>query len=412
MIAYGTQPGWAQYRHGLELIMLTRRYEWPLIALVLILCVALLGLIISGKRRAWWLIGLGPILALFAHKFLADPARVFAVYDQPGFVSADQASFLADGDYVLGFGFEGDWYAYPFSTLYARPVVIQTDHDQRLLVMWSAFANRAVVIPIDRSVKAQELEIVSMPANALLVYNARLGQFINGVTGLTIDHRAATGFEVEHAVQTVKTTWKQWRDAHPQAKVMLPPANLPADLPNQPVLPYYPMPATAGAPAKPGTRAALVATTQPAVVLDEDITIRPANLTSDQTYFLLFRDPITGAARAFDRALPGDLFPRFRNKLFPKHPEAVWTDSDSASAWTADGRAVDGPLKGAKLRPIAVDDGVYWDVIRYWYPHLTLTDVPKTQPVDEADSAPTEQSDHAAPAAPRHRPRRRNRAAP
>ena len=48
------------------------------------------------------------------------------------------------------------------------------------------------------------------------------------------------------------------------------------------------------------------------------------------------------------------------------------TDSDSASAWTPDGRAIDGPLKGKKLRRLEVEDGVYSGVARFWFKNPPL----------------------------------------
>src|SRR5215207_4031645 len=112
VMAYGTHPDWAQYEHGLSLIMLTRRLQWPLVALSLLLCIALIALVIAGKRRAWWLIGLAPVLALFAHRFTAGPAAPFTVYDEPAFVAASEAGFLADDDFVVGLQFGDAAFAY------------------------------------------------------------------------------------------------------------------------------------------------------------------------------------------------------------------------------------------------------------------------------------------------------------
>src|SRR5207302_2253924 len=109
-------------------------------------------------------------------------------------VSAEQAPFLADGDYVVALHFGDTDYAYPYSILYRAPVVIQSDHDKRLVVMWSAFANRASAALVRRDIKARDLEVVSMPANALLLYNSRGGQFINGLTWLTVRRQRPTGF--------------------------------------------------------------------------------------------------------------------------------------------------------------------------------------------------------------------------
>jgi hypothetical protein len=49
-------------------------------------------------------------------------------------------------------------------------------------------------------------------------------------------------------------------------------------------------------------------------------------------------------------------------------------DSESQSFWTLDGRAVDGPLKGEHLHEIAVEDGLYWGVMKFWMPELQLAE--------------------------------------
>ena len=123
-----------------------------------------------------------------------DPDNAFFVNAQPTFISARGATFLMDDDWVVGLTNEGDPTAYPFSVLYPAPLVVQADQFTPMLLMWSPFANRAVAVKIDRSIKARELEILSMPANTLLVYNARIGQFINGVTGKTPAGQKPDGF--------------------------------------------------------------------------------------------------------------------------------------------------------------------------------------------------------------------------
>ena len=208
VVAYGIDPNWAQYPHGIELILFSRRFEWPMIALTLVACVAILGLVISGKRRAWWLIGLAPILTLLGHRFAINPNNAFLINADPTFVSADRASFVAPDDSVLGIVEGADAMAFPFASLYSRPLVVRELRTQPMLLMWSPFANCATAYRIDRSIQSNELEIVSMPANALLVYNSRVGQFINGVTGLTPDGRVPAGFISR--IPTVKTSWDRW----------------------------------------------------------------------------------------------------------------------------------------------------------------------------------------------------------
>src|SRR5947209_175601 len=62
VLAYGTDPTWAQFSHGIDVILWSRRLQWPLIVVALLLCLALLALVIAAKRRAWWLVALLPIL--------------------------------------------------------------------------------------------------------------------------------------------------------------------------------------------------------------------------------------------------------------------------------------------------------------------------------------------------------------
>src|SRR5689334_10069709 len=210
MLAYGTDPYWAQFRRGLGLILFTHRMQWVLATVSLLLCLVVVALIVAGRRRAWWLIALGPVLALFVHRFVASPMRQYAVVEDPPAVKPDAAAgFLQDGDYVVGVQFGDAAYAYPYAALFSTPVVLQSNHEQRFVLLWSAFANRALAFKVDREIKASELSIVSMPVNALLLYNGRNGQFINGVTGDTTRSEKPAGLHA--AVATQKLPWSQWR---------------------------------------------------------------------------------------------------------------------------------------------------------------------------------------------------------
>src|SRR4051812_9423838 len=130
IVAYGTHPTFAQFSHGLGLILFSRQYQWPLATLSILLCLFLIGLVVSGKRRAWWLIGLGPVTALFIHRFYTDPLRIYSIADnlEERTISSNQASFLNDDDFVVGLNFNGTDYAYPYYAIYRQPVVMQSDH--------------------------------------------------------------------------------------------------------------------------------------------------------------------------------------------------------------------------------------------------------------------------------------------
>lgn len=399
VLAYGTDPTWAQFAHGFDFILWSRRLQWPLIVTTLILCLALLAVVIAGKRRAWWLVALLPILALFVHRFVSGPARMVEVVEEPTFAEADQASFIQDDDYVVGVRFGDVAYAFPYSVLYNAPAVVLSDRERRMVLLWSAFANRATAYSVSREVRARDLEIVSSPANALLIYNTRLGQFINGLTGQTNRGEKPAGFRDVLAV--VKTTWGHWHAMSPESRVMMPLDMKWRTAPRQPLRPRYPMPR-----ARPDLLeerlVSVIAATQPIAVPSDAVTKSAAlNLSAGKTTVLLFRQASSGTLRAFDRHIEDDLAPRFTLATDPKRPEVALSDADTNTRWSSAGIAVEGPPEthGKRLTALPVEEDLYWGVMRYWYADLRLIEgaaltaaaAPGEQPVATLATAPAAQ---------------------
>ena len=371
IMAFGSNPDLAQYPHGLEILLLARRYQWPLVAFSILCCLILLFLVISNKRRAWWLIALGPITALFVYRFSINPNNFFSIADNPPMLSADEVTFVRDDDWVVGVQFEGVSYAFPYSSIYSAPVVIQSDREKRMILLWSPFANVARAFAIDREIKSREMDIVAMPANALLLYNTRDGQFINGITGLTMKGTRPDDFKTELA--TTKTTWKRWRAAHPDSKVMVATGRLAHNPPAAPVLPLYPLPKSQDDIPR-DKRIVLIDSPDPIAVPIEAITTKPLNVMAGKTPVLVFRESASGELRAFDRRIDEDLMPRFEENHDRNRKQAVFVDSDTNTGWSVDGVAVDGDKdrKGKKLKRLDVQEDVYWGVMKVWYPGLQM----------------------------------------
>jgi hypothetical protein len=374
-VAFGGRPAWAQYPFGLDIIVWTRQLQWLLIGMSLAGCLGVVALVAGGKRRVWWLVGLAPVMALFINHLFSNPLRGFIVFAEPAFVSAGQATDLPDDDWVLGLELNGKFFAYPYSRLYSVPVVVQDEHDKRLLLIWNPFANHALARLLTRELHARDLDLASMPANATLVYNTKHGQFINGITGLTLqgEKPAAIGSEVP----VEKTTWTQWRTAHPDTQVMLPPPNARPGVPGKPLRPELPLPAPEAnaVQVNPDTRVIIIPTTRPIAILSEYLTERPANVASPDLPELVFRDARTGKVRAFSRVID-DLKPRFTFNTNARRPGVFMIDADTNSGWNADGQAVDGPLakQNRTLTPLPVLEGCYWGVMKTWMPDLFLVD--------------------------------------
>jgi hypothetical protein len=373
VVAYGTHPVWAQYPHGLGLILLSRQAQWPALFLSLAAALAVVALVIAGRQRAWWLLGLAPVMALFAHRFATDPVAGMASIEDPSFVPAAQASFVNDEDFVVGLTFGDKAYAYPYSALYSTPAVVHAQHDKRILVMWSPTANRAVATTITRALRARYLDVVSTPANALLLYDTSRGQFINGLTAMTPAGEKPVGFL--SPVPTAKMPWRQWRALRPDTLVMVPAGKLAAKAPRQPLLPSCPMPRGVGGEQAP-LQVAVVGTSSPAAVAANELHSAPLNLTADGTPVVAFRDPRSQCVRAFARKVD-DLSPRFKlNRDAARAAKgAVFVDLDTDTGWSADGVAVDAKkeFRSRKLRPFVAEDGLYWGVMKFWYPKLELT---------------------------------------
>jgi hypothetical protein len=369
VMAYGTDSRWATARRwGLDLIVISRRLQWPMVALSLVACLALLALVISGKRRAWWLIGLLPVLALFGHRFLTSSVNRYGVVDEPAMVAADQATHVGEEDYVVGVVFNGQPYAYPYSSLFSTPVIVQSDREQRMLLVWSPHANAATVLAVTRELKARDLDVVAEPADSLLLYNGRTGEFIVGVNGATPAGRLPAC--VEEPIAVLQEPWRQWRARPPDTRVMAPPAR-PSKAPTRPLLPKH---------SHNATPVVLVGQPPSLAVPADAVASGPLNVLAGEVPVVLFRHPGSGQIRAFDRRLEADLIPRFKSPRDVKQAKGVaLIDSDTGIGWSAQGVAVDGPKqsRGVKLKPIEVREDVYLGPARFWYPGLQLHDPSK-----------------------------------
>ena len=211
-----------------------------------------------------------------------------------------------------------------------------------------------------------------MPANALLLYNTRIGQFINVVTGQTPKGEKPDQFRDEVAV--AKTTWGAWRSRHPETKVLAPVSAEYADAPRLPIRPTWPLPRKAGESAPVQPVSVLVIRAKQAFALrSEQVTTAPLNLTAHETPLLVFRDPGTGEIRAFERRID-DLRPQFRPIKDKKRKKADFVDADTNAGWDVNGRVVDGPpeMRGKRLAPVLVEDGLYWEVMKHWVPSMEL----------------------------------------
>jgi hypothetical protein len=367
-MAYGTDADWARSPNGLDMILRARRLQWPAVGISLLACVGLLATVVGLRRSVWWLLALAPVLALFFHRFAPDHRRFSGVFDAPHFLEAHDPLAPADEDWIVGMVFADHALAFPYSALNVTPVVFHADYDQRVVLLFSPSADLALARTHLPELRARDLEVVSMPADGVLIYNRRLGQFISSVTGLTVDGKVPYGFG--RPVPTFQTTWGQWKKRHPDTLVM---QGFSIDAPRAPQRPSLNLP-----PEMDGTASStpvIVVHSSPPVALrtprDEDF---PVNFSNGEQRLLLIRSPVSGRVRCFERRIGGDLFPTFYPARSRQFPRACMSDADSASLWDEDGRAIDGPVKGEVLREIGVTERAWWGIMRFWMPQLRFVE--------------------------------------
>jgi hypothetical protein len=381
-VAFGTHPGWAQLEQGLAIILWSRRLQWLLVAVSILACVGLIALSITNRRRAWWLVGLAPVLALFAQRFAAEKVDAMSVAEDPAFVEAEKADFVKDDDWVVSVRFADKTYAYPFANLFVQPTVVQAEHDKRLALFWNAYANRVLAFQATPELRGRDLEVVSTPAGSLLVYNAKYGQFICGVTGQTPDRKKPAGLGA--AVPTTKTTFAKWKAANPAGWVMRPsPRILALGLhpPTHPISPQYdlyaggqPASQPATSPAASRRRVAVIGSTQPLGVDASSLSLKPNVVKADDLPAVLLRADAGGNTfRAFGRKID-DLFLRFEPRKDAKLADVRMHDIETDSLWSSTGVAIGGNLqfRGRRLLPLPVDDDVDYAVMKWWVPELEV----------------------------------------
>jgi hypothetical protein len=370
---FGTLPQWMLLDHGMQIITAARRLEWPLLTFSIVCCSVLLVLVGMRKQRALWLLGLAPVLAMLGQLFLNGTSGRWRVVDQPTLTAASEARFMDDTEYVVGLVFNGEPYAFPYRQLYNSPVVTMQNREKRMLLMWSAYANRAMAFHVTRQIKPRELDIVSMPANALLLYNSRVGQFINGLTGLTPDGKSP--HDLLERIPVAKVTWGQWHAWHPNTQVTALPTF--SNAARAPIMPQYPMKVTQGLKLPAETPVVVFATTQPVAIEQKRIGEKPLNTYLGKQPILILRDPTTGQMKAFSRVY-GDYVSRFVANFSPTRAAkgVVLLDGETNSGWNAAGIAIDGDKQvvGKKLDAITTfEDSLYYGVMKQWYPDLELS---------------------------------------
>jgi hypothetical protein len=207
--------------------------------------------------------------------------------------------------------------------------------------------------------------------NSLIMVDRETGTYWSQVTGRAIDG-AHRGAQLEK-IEAVQTTWKQWRSAHPDSRVLKKSRNVHGSHYQS----YFDDPARMGLfraqwladrmPGKTLVFGAAVGSDALAVtesVLDEAGIVR-AELGGVPV--VLSRGP-EGGVRAFSARVGDEVIELVRDPA-----TGVFLDLGGSSWDLGTGRCVAGPRLGARLETVAVTP-VYWFAWSSFYPNTQVID--------------------------------------
>lgn len=137
----------------------------------------------------------------------------------PAHVAADEADFLSDEDRVLGVALNGIARAYPIMILNYHEIVTDAFGTERAVITYCPLCGTGIVFDADVDGETRSFGVSGLLYNSdVLMYDREteslwsqiLATAISGpMVGSKLDR-----FPVAH------TTWRKWREAHPQTQVL------------------------------------------------------------------------------------------------------------------------------------------------------------------------------------------------
>jgi len=139
--------------------------------------------------------------------------------DDPKFVSAADATYVADDDIIIAISFGGEHRAYPTRILDHHEIVNDTIADTPLAITWCPLCGSAVGVRRDVGDTITEFGVSGVLYNSDLVFYDRETEtlwdqveakgIVGPLTGKTLD-----------LVPVTMTRWSRWREAHPDTLVL------------------------------------------------------------------------------------------------------------------------------------------------------------------------------------------------
>lgn len=312
----------------------------------------------------------GPLVPLEKIVSGGPPKDGIPSIDNPRFVSAEKASFMQDGDIVLGLRHNGITKAYPLKILVWHEIVNDNIAGLPVAVTYCplCFTNMVFERTIDGNVV--EFGTSGKLYNSNLVMYDRLSDsywsqaMAKGITG------KYSGYELER-VPFDLAYWRDWKQLYPNTLVLSTDTGSTRPYGVDPYGDYYTSPQIyfpiEHKDDRLGPKELVMGlehdNSSKAYKLDDLEKAKVVNDSIDGKHVLLVTlEPFM--TRAYDRTIEGQT-------LEFELVDNVLIDKQTGSEWNIDGQAVSGPLEGQELDRIAIDPS-FWFSWATFHPDTML----------------------------------------
>ena len=275
--------------------------------------------------------------------------------DDPRFVSASEATDMADHEFVIGVSIDGDTRAYSINVLSRHEIVNDVVGGVPIAITYCPLCFTGIVY--DRRVAGETLEFgVSgkLVMNDLVMYDRQSNSLWQQILGEGIDGRyKGTRLTLVPAMQT---TWAQWRAIHPDTLVLDKNGGYSSDSyagyysgGDQGVLGGFR--SDDRLPAKAFVLGLLVGDEPKAYPFQELVGQPVVHDTVGGRDLVIVYDDRSGTAVAFDRRVEGQLLTFEPAGLV--EGDLLIRDKETGSVWSGlSGIAQEGPLAGTRLKQL------------------------------------------------------------